>query len=123
MPLWRQQLATSLTLYRGGAAAKTVAAASDLTNDLLEANAEKLREATAEARGEIERGVFDIGSVKRAHANLLAAIEESLHIADEGKRARAEAAAELEACESELRKSLAAAAAREAGRDGGREAG
>ncbi len=116
MPLWRQQLATSLTLYRGGAAARTVAAASDLTNELLEANAEKLRDATREARGEIERGVFDIESVKRAHDTLIAAIEESLAIADEGKRARAEAAADLEACEAELRKTLAAAAAREEGR-------
>lgn len=117
MPLWRQQLATSVTLYRGGAAAQMVGAASDLTNELLEANAEKLREATAEARGEIERGVFDIGSVKRAHENLVGAIEDSLRIADEGKRARAEAAADLETCEAELRKTLGAAAAREEGRD------
>lgn len=113
MPLWRQQLATSVTLYRGSAAAQTVGAASDLTNELLEANAEKLRQATAEARSEIERGVFDIESVKRAHATLVAAIEESLQIADEGKRARADAAADLQACEAELRKSLAAAAAHE----------
>jgi uncharacterized protein YaaN involved in tellurite resistance len=117
MPLWRQQLATAVTLYRSGAAAQTLQAASDLTNELLEANAEKLREATAEARGEIERGVFDIQSVKRANEQLVAAIEDSLRISDEGKRARAEAAAELAACEAELRKSLAAAAAREAGAD------
>ena len=115
MPLWRQQLATAVTLYRSGAAAQTVQAASDLTNELLEANAEKLRSATAEARGEIERGVFDIESVKRANEQLVAAIEDSLRISDEGKRARAEAAADLAACEAELRKSLAAAAAREAG--------
>ncbi|MBW2237205.1 MAG: toxic anion resistance protein [Deltaproteobacteria bacterium] len=114
MPLWRQQLATAVTLYRSGAAAQTVQAASDLTNELLEANAEKLRSATAEARGEIERGVFDIESVKRANEQLVAAIEDSLRISDAGKRARAEAAADLAACEAELRKSLAAAAAREA---------
>jgi uncharacterized protein YaaN involved in tellurite resistance len=53
--------------------------------------------------------------VKRANASLVAAIEEGLRITDEAKRKRAEAAAELQACEAELRRSLAAAAAREAG--------
>lgn len=118
MPLWRQQLATAVTLYRSGAAAHTVRAANDLTNELLEANAEKLRSATAEARAEIERGVFDIESVKRANDSLVASIEESLQITDEGRQRRAEAAVQLRACEDELRRSLAAAAAREQGTAG-----
>jgi uncharacterized protein YaaN involved in tellurite resistance len=117
IPLWRQQLATSVTLYRSGAAARTVRAASDLTNELLEANAEKLRSATGEARDEIERGVFDIESVKRANDLLVATIEDSLRATDEGKRRRAEATEQLEACEVELRRSLASAAAREQGRE------
>jgi uncharacterized protein YaaN involved in tellurite resistance len=116
MPLWRQQLATAVTLFRSGAAARTVRAASDLTNELLEANAEKLRTATAEARAEIERGVFDVESVKRANDALIASIEDSLRAADEGRRHREEATAQLVACENELRRSLAAAAAREEGR-------
>ena len=62
-----------------------------------------------------ERGVVDIESVRRANEQLVAAIEDSRRISDAGKRARAEAAADLAACEAELRKSLAAAAAREAG--------
>jgi uncharacterized protein YaaN involved in tellurite resistance len=118
MPLWRQQLATAVTLYRSGAAAGTVRAASELTNELLEANAEKLRTSTSEARGEIERGVFDVESVKRANASLVAAIEDGLRITEEAKRKRAETVAELEACEAELRRSLAAAAARETGAAG-----
>jgi len=113
VPLWRQQLATAITLYRSGAAARTVRAANDLTNELLEANAEKLRSATGEARREIERGVFDIESVKRANDNLVATIEESLRIADEGRQRRAEAAARLEECEDTLRQTLAHAAANE----------
>jgi uncharacterized protein YaaN involved in tellurite resistance len=35
VPLWRQQLAQAITIYRSGQAAKTVKAATDLTNDLL----------------------------------------------------------------------------------------
>ena len=109
VPLWRNQLAQAVTIFRSGQAAKSVRAANDLTNELLEKNAENLRTANKEVREEIERGVFDIESVKRANENLIASIEESLQIADEGKRKRAEAEATLQTLESELRTSLSAA--------------
>jgi uncharacterized protein YaaN involved in tellurite resistance len=63
----------------------------------------------------MERGVFDIEAVKQANADLIGTIEESLQIADEGKRRRAEAETELKKMEAELRDTLAAASAR---RDG-----
>ncbi|MEJ2388781.1 MAG: toxic anion resistance protein [Chromatiaceae bacterium] len=112
VPLWRQQLAQAVTIYRSSQAAETVKAATDLTNELLEANAANLKQANAEARRQIERGVFDIEVVKQANQALIETIEESLRIADEGKRARAKAAAELEQLEAELRRTLAAASAR-----------
>jgi len=111
VPLWRQQLAQAVTIYRSGRAAETVKAANDLTNDLLKANANNLKTANAEARRQIERGVFDIETVKEANRALIETIEESLQIADEGKRARAAAGAELQQMETELRKTLAAASA------------
>lgn len=112
VPLWRNQLAQAVTIFRSGQAAKSVRAANDLTNELLEKNAENLRTANKEVREEIERGVFDIESVKRANENLIASIEESLQIADEGKRKRAEAEETLQTLESELRTSLSAAHAK-----------
>ena len=112
VPLWRNQLAQAVTIFRSGQAAKSVRAANDLTNELLEKNAENLRTANKEVREEIERGVFDIESVKRANENLIASIEESLQIADEGKRKRAEAESTLQTLESELRQSLSAAHAK-----------
>lgn len=112
VPLWRQQLAQAVTIFRSGSAAVTLKSATDLTNQLLEANATNLKQANKQAREQMERGVFDIESVKRANQTLIDTIEESLSIADEGKRKRAEAARELEACEVELRNSLAAASAR-----------
>jgi uncharacterized protein YaaN involved in tellurite resistance len=116
VPLWRQQLAQAITIYRSGRAAETVRAATDLTNELLRANAENLKTANAEARRQIERGVFDIETVKQANQALIETIEESLQIADEGKRARAAAAAELTQMEADLRKSLAAASAATSGK-------
>jgi uncharacterized protein YaaN involved in tellurite resistance len=112
VPLWRQQLAQAVTIHRSAQAAASVKAATDLTNELLRANAENLKQANAEARREIERGVFDIEVIKQANQSLIETIEESLAIADEGRRARAEATQQLQHMEEELRKSLAAASAR-----------
>jgi len=113
VPLWRQQLAQALTIHRSREAAQTVAAATDLTNDLLRANAENLRQANVIARTEMERGVFDIAAVAEANRSLIGAIEDSLRIADEGRAARARATEELGRLEEQLRDSLAAASARE----------
>ena len=86
VPLWRQQLAQAVTIYRMGEAADSVKAASDLTNELLKNNAENLQTANAQVRRQVERGVFDIETVKEANGRLVATINESLQIADEGKR-------------------------------------
>jgi uncharacterized protein YaaN involved in tellurite resistance len=115
VPLWRQQLATAVTIYRSSQAAETVKAATDLTNELLAANAESLKQANAETRRQLERGVFDIETVKKANDALIATIEESLQIADQGKKMRREAVVQLEQCETELRKTLVSAQAKSTG--------
>lgn len=109
IPLWRQQLAQAVTIYRAGEAAKTIKEATDLTNDLLLANAENLRQANREVREQVERGIVDIETVKKANEQLIATIEDSLQIADEGKRKRREAEGVLQGLEKDLRDSLAAA--------------
>ena len=114
VPLWRQQLAQAITIYRAGQAAESVKAASDLTNELLQQNAANLKDVNAEVRRQVERGVFDISVVKQANEQLIATIEESLQIADEGKAKRREAEKELQECEQRLKESLAAASARAA---------
>jgi uncharacterized protein YaaN involved in tellurite resistance len=111
VPLWRQQLAQAVTIYRSGEAAETLRAATDLTNDLLRSNAENLKTANAQARREIERGVFDIETVRHANQTLIETIEDSLRIADEGKRARAQASEELVRLEGDLRRALTSASA------------
>lgn len=115
VPLWRQQLAQAVTIFRSAQAAKSVRAASDLTNDLLEKNAENLRTANRTVREEIERGVFDVNAVKQANDNLIATVEESLQIADEGKRRRAEAEKSLAEMEESLKDTLKRAAAKPSG--------
>ena len=115
VPLWETQLAQAVTIQRSAEAAEAVREANDLTNELLTANAENLRHANKMIREEMERGVFDIAAVKQANADLVATIEESLEIADEGKKKRAEAEVELQKMEAELKSTLAAAKARKDG--------
>ncbi|GAA3853131.1 toxic anion resistance protein [Celeribacter arenosi] len=109
VPLWETQLAQAVTIQRSAEAAGAVREASDLTNELLTANAKNLRQANKVVREEMERGVFDIEAVKTANAELVATIEESLQIADEGKRKRALAEQELKELEARLRDTLASA--------------
>ncbi|MDG1529919.1 MAG: toxic anion resistance protein [Paracoccaceae bacterium] len=112
VPLWETQLAQAVTIHRSSEAAKAVREANDLTNELLTANAENLKEANKIVREEMERGVFDIEAVKSANATLIATIQESLEIADAGKAKRREAEVELVKMETELRETLASSKAR-----------
>ena len=112
VPLWETQLAQAVTIQRSKEAAESIRDANDLTNELLTANAENLQEANRVVRTEMERGVFDIEAVKSANASLIATIEESLAIADEGKARRAAAEVELVKMEHDLRDTLSSASAR-----------
>ncbi|NIY72398.1 toxic anion resistance protein [Marivivens donghaensis] len=109
VPLWETQLAQAVTIQRSAEAASAVREATDLTNELLTSNAKNLQQANATIRTEMERGVFDIEAVKLANATLIATIDESLSIADEGKRKRAAAEADLQKMELELKSALASA--------------
>jgi uncharacterized protein YaaN involved in tellurite resistance len=115
IPLWESQLAQAITIQRSADAAKVVKEASDLTNELLKANAANLKTANKAIREEVERGVFDIEAIKIANRDLIATIEESLIIADEGKARRKSAEIELQKMESDLRDTLSAAKSRGTG--------
>ena len=112
VPLWRNQLAQTVTIFRSHDTANAVKDAADLTNELLEKNAEGLREANAEVRKQMERGIFDIESIKKANETFIATLDDSLRIAEEGKAARKEALVELQKTEKELKDALLAVKAK-----------
>jgi len=111
VPLWRTQLAQALALQRMREAGQAVRAATDLTNELLTANAEGLRRANVEVRTEIERGVVDLEAVQKANVALVSTIEDSLRIAQEGRERRVAATKALGEAEAEIRRALIAARA------------
>ena len=104
---------SAVTIQRSRDAAKAIRQANDLTNELLNKNADNLRETNREVREQMERGVFDIEAVKHANEQLIATIQDSLQIADAGKAKRAAAEEELRKMEADLRDSLSAAKARD----------
>ena len=113
VPLWRNQLAQTVTIFRSHEAANAIKQANDLTNDLLEKNAEGLREANAEVRRQMERGVFDIDSIKKANNTLIETLNDSIKITIEGKKARAAAEVELKNTEKALKEALVATKAKQ----------
>jgi len=106
VPLWRNQLAQTVAIFRSHDTAMAVKDAADLTNELLEKNAEGLRDANREVREQMERGIFDISSIKKANETLIATLNDSLSIAEDGKKARVQALAELESSEQKLKDAL-----------------
>jgi len=106
VPLWRNQLAQTVAIFRSHDAALATKNAADLTNELLEKNAQGLRDANIEIRTQMERGIFDIDSIKKANQTFIDTLNDSLRIANEGKKAREEAIKELNATEEKLKNAL-----------------
>lgn len=106
LPLWKNQLAQAVTLFRTREAADVLHDVSQTTNDLLEANAESLKIANASVRQVVEQGVFSIDSVERANQSLIDAIQDSIRITEEGRQRRKEAEERLVACEGQLKQAM-----------------
>ncbi len=108
IPLWKNQLSQTITIFRSHEAAKAIKNANDLTNELLERNAQSLKEANKEIREQIERGVFDIESIKKANQTLIETLNDTIKITQEGKKARELAEIELQKSEQKLKEALLA---------------
>lgn len=114
LPLWKNQLAQAVTLFRTKEASETLHNVNKTTNELLEANAAGLKAANRSVRTVVEEGIFSIDSVERANQNLIEAIQESITITDEGRRKRVEAEGRLQQAEQQLKDTLRATAEKQA---------
>jgi uncharacterized protein YaaN involved in tellurite resistance len=108
VPLWKNQIVIAITLYRQQRAVELQKEVSDTTNELLVKNAEMLRESSTKVGKEVERGVVDIESLRKVNADLIATVEETIRIQEEGRIHRREAEGELKHLEEELRQKLVA---------------
>lgn len=106
IPLWKSQMLLALGLANNEAALRAQSAVTDMTNELLRKNAEKLKTSTVEVARESERGIVDIETLKATNENLIQTFDEVMKIQAEGRAKRAEAEVEMRRMEAELRQKL-----------------
>lgn len=106
IPLWKSQMVLAIGVENSSRAAKAQREVTDMTNELLRKNAEKLKLATVETAKESERGIVDIETLKTTNESLISTLNEVMKIQQEGKEKRRTAEAELNRIENELKQKL-----------------
>ncbi len=108
IPLWKSQMVLALGVEHSAQAAEAQRQVTDMTNELLKRNAEKLKTATVETARESERGIVDLETLKTTNATLISTLDEVMTIQREGREKRQAAEAELRNMEAELKNKLLA---------------
>jgi uncharacterized protein YaaN involved in tellurite resistance len=106
VPLWKNQIVIAISLYRQQKALELQHQVSDTTNELLAKNAELLRDGQAKVGREVERGVVDVETLRKVNSDLIATLEETIRIQDEGRQRRLQAEGEIVQLQGELRQKL-----------------
>ena len=103
IPLWKSQMVIAMGMQHAESALNAQKSVTDMTNELLRSNAERLKMGTIETAREAERGVVDIETIRTANTALIDTLTEVQKIQREGAQKRAAASIELGRLEKELR--------------------
>ena len=106
IPLWKSQMVIALGIEHSRRAAEAQRKVTDLTNELLQKNAQRLKMATVETAKESERGIVDMETLITTNESLITTIDEVLKIQREGRQKRIEAEGRLAELENELKQKL-----------------
>ena len=106
IPLWKSQMVLALGLEHGRQATAAQAAVTDMTNSLLQKNAEMLKMGTIATAREAERSIVSIDTLKDTNQKLIETLDEVMQIQSEGRNQRKAAEAELGRIEGELKQKL-----------------
>ncbi len=106
LPLWKNQMVLALGLQHTQEAVKAQRAVTDMTNELLKKNAEKLKMGTVETAKESERSIIDIQTLVQTNQSLIDTMNEVVRIQSEGRQKRIEAEKTLFQMETELKNRL-----------------
>lgn len=106
IPLWKSQMVLAIGVENSSRAAKAQREVTDMTNELLKKNAEKLKLATIDTAKEAERGIVDIETLKATNESLISTLDEVMKIQTEGREKRRAAELELNRIEGELKQKL-----------------
>ncbi len=106
IPLWKNQMVLALGLHHSQQAMEAQREVTNVTNDLLKKNADKLKQGSIDIAKESERGIVDIETLMQTNKALIETLEEVRSIQEEGSKKRKEAEAELGRIEGELKQKL-----------------
>ena len=106
IPLWKNQMVIAMGENHSAQAAKAQKEVTDMTNQLLLSNAQKLKQTTVDIRRESERGIVDIETLQHTNEQLVSTLDEVVNIQREGAQKRKEAEVELGRIEGELKQKL-----------------
>lgn len=106
VPLWKSQMVLALGVEHSARAAEVQREVTDMTNELLKKNAQKLQMAAVASAKESERGIVEIETLKHTNETLIATLDEVMKIQQEGRQKRAEAEQEMYKMEQELKAKL-----------------
>lgn len=119
IPLWKNQMVLSLGIDHASEAAKAEKLVTDVTNQMLQKNADMLKQTTVAAAEANERSIVDIDTLKHTNETLLSTIDEVLRIQEEGQERRREAEQDLQTIEQNLKNKLLEAGSNARSRDNG----
>lgn len=106
IPLWKSQMVLGLGVEHSAQAAAAQREVTNMTNELLKKNAEKLKMATIDTVKESERGIVDIETLKQTNESLISTLDEVMHIQQEGREKRKAAEQEMQKLELDLKQKL-----------------
>ena len=106
IPLWKSQMVLSLGLEHSRQATAAQSAVTNMTNELLQKNADMLKMGTIETAKEAERSVVDIQTLQHTNQQLISTLDEVMKIQQDGAQKRREAEVELGRIEGELKQKL-----------------
>ena len=106
IPLWKSQMVIALGVEHSMQAAQAQRQVTDITNELLKKNAEKLKIASVETAKEAERGIVDMETLTATNQALISTFDEVMKIQQDGRVKRQEAEAKMLQMETELKNKL-----------------
>ncbi len=106
IPLWKSQMVLALGLEHSRQATAAQSAVTNMTNELLQKNADMLKMGTLETAKEAERSVVDLETLQHTNQQLISTLDEVMQIQQEGAQKRREAEVELGRIEGELKQKL-----------------
>ncbi len=106
IPLWKNQVVIALGIANSKKALETQKKVTDLTNDMLKANSEILKQGTIQIAQESERAIVDVETLQKTNTDLIETIDNLIQIHTDGKAKRLAAEGELVKIESELKNKL-----------------